>query len=99
MIITKELKGFWDKSKGLINKLKPENVYFKTRCGIHTFGLKFPLDVVILDKNNKVKKIKESLKPNRIFLWNPKYEKILELKPGTIKKEKIKIDLILKFNI
>lgn len=99
MITAKEIKSFLGKSKGLINKSKPNNIYFKTRWGIHTFGLKFPIDVVITNKNNKVVVLKENLKPNHIFIWNPKYRNVFELKPKTIKKNNIKINYKLCFNI
>ena len=99
MITAKEIKGFLAKSKGLINKPKPDNIFFKTRWGIHTFGLKFPIDVIITDKNNKVVALRKNLKPNNIFIWNPRYENVLELKPQTIKINNIKINSKLKLNI
>ena len=92
MITAKEIKGFWAKSKGLINNPKPNNIFLKTRWGIHTFGLRFPIDVVILDNSNKVVALKENLKPNNIFIWNPRYKNVLELKSQTIKINNIKIN-------
>ncbi len=91
IIQAKELTSFWKKSKGLIGQSKTQNIYFKTRWGIHTFGVKFPTDIVILDNSNGVVKLRENLKPNRIFFWNPKYEKVLELRNGTIKKRKMRL--------
>lgn len=86
----KELKSWRKKIVGLIGKEKPENVLIRTRFGIHTFFLKFQIDVVILDNKNKVVDAK-MIKPNRIFFWNPVYDKILELPARTIKEKKIKI--------
>ena len=85
-----ELKSFDQKSKGLIGAEKARAVFFKTHFGIHTFGVKFPIDIVILDKGNRVVQIKKGLKPNRIFFWNPKFEKVLELPVGEIEKKGIK---------
>lgn len=76
---------------GLIGVKKPKAVFFKTRWGIHTFGLRFPIDVLILNSEFKVVKIKKSLKPFRLFLWNPKYDSVLELPAGTIEKKNINI--------
>lgn len=87
----KELKGFWEKAKGLIGADPVTPVFFRTRWGIHTFGLKHPIDVVILDDNMKVVQFTRSLPPNRIFLWNPRYGNVLELPEGTITKKKITI--------
>lgn len=69
---------------GLIGKSHPEPVLIKTRFGIHTFGLKFPIDVLVLDKTNeeniyKIIKIKQNLPPNRFFFWNLHYSIIIEI--------------------
>ncbi len=89
-IKAKKLLAFDEKSKGLLGKKKAENVYFTTRFGIHTFFMKFSIDVVILTKDNKVAKVKKCLRPNRIFLWNPIFSKVLELECGSIEKLKLK---------
>lgn len=88
-ISVKKAKNLREKISGLIGKKKPESLMIKTHFGIHTFGLKFPIDALILDKNNKVVALKKNLKPNRIFVWNPLYEKVLELPTGTIEKKGI----------
>lgn len=87
----KILKGLKEKSLGLLFAKKASPVLIQTRFGIHTFGLKFPIDILILDSSNKVIKLKADLKPNRIFLWNPIYSKVIELPAGEIKKRNIKI--------
>lgn len=90
----------WQKFIGLINRSTATSVYFETRFGIHTFGMKFPIDILILDKDNRVVVIKEKMFPGRIFFWNPIYNKVLELPPGTIRNQKIKKDtqIILSFS-
>ncbi|MBI2074450.1 MAG: DUF192 domain-containing protein [Candidatus Levybacteria bacterium] len=87
----KILKNFKEKAIGLLSEKKPFPVLIRTRFGIHTFGLRFPIDVLVLDKFNKVVKISENLKPNRVFFWNPLYSKVIELPKGEIRKSKIKI--------
>lgn len=86
-----QLNTPWQKFKGLMGKSTATSVYFETRFGIHTFGMNFPIDVVILDSDNKVVVIKEKMFPGKIFLWNPLYSRVLELPPGTIKDQKIKV--------
>jgi uncharacterized membrane protein (UPF0127 family) len=71
--------------KGLIGEDNLKSLYLETRWGIHTFGMKYSLDILILDSNWSVKKIVEGLKPNRVLFWNPKYFCVLELPAGTIK--------------
>jgi uncharacterized protein len=91
-ISVKEAVVLKDKIQGLIGKDKPFALMLKTHFGIHTFGLKFPIDVLILNNENKIVSMKENLRPNRIFLWNPKYEKVIELPQGTIRKKRIRIN-------
>ena len=73
----KKLSNIQDKSLGKI-KYKDENIFFNTRFGIHTFGIKEKIVVVILDNDFKIKIIKEVL-PNRLFFWNIKYKNVIEL--------------------
>lgn len=90
-IYAKKAANLKEKIQGLIGKDKPYALVINTRFGIHTFGLKFPIDVLILNDKNNVVSIKKKLKPNRIFLWNPMYEKVVELPAGTIEEKQIKI--------
>lgn len=91
----KYLTSLKDKTLGLIGKEFPSPLYFKTHFGIHTIGLKFPIDVIILDSRNKVVRLKENLAPNWIYFWPPFFNRVIELPLGTIKKEKIKIGSII----
>jgi uncharacterized protein len=86
-----------EKSIGLIGKNPVYPVFFTTRWGIHTFGVLFPIDVLILDDDNRVVDLRERLIPNRIFFWNPKYERVVELPEGIIAKEKILIGDIIGY--
>ena len=51
--------------------------------GIHTFGMKFPIDVLFLDGKKKVLKLRPHMGPRKISLclWA---SSVLELPPGTI---------------
>ncbi len=94
------LKGFLDKSIGLTESEKAYHVYFTTRFGIHTFGMKYPIDVIVLNNSDYVIKTAENLKPKRFFFWLPIHNRIIELPAGTVKKlrirkkEKIKLEII-----
>ena len=89
ILTVRKLTKVLDKTIGLLGR-KPENIFFQTRYGIHTFGMHFPIDVIILDNDYYVTKMKQSLKPNKIFIWNPKYKHVVELLVNTIEKENIK---------
>jgi uncharacterized membrane protein (UPF0127 family) len=97
-IKVKKLRTMAEKTVGLIGVNPVYPVYFTTRWGIHTFGVLTPIDVLILDKNNRVVCICKHLKPNRLFFWNPNFNRVLELPPGEIGKKSISIgnQIILK---
>lgn len=86
----KELTSFADKLTGLIGSQKAYPVYFRTRWGIHTFGLKFAIDVLILDSRFQVVKAVAGLRPNRIYFWPVKYQNVVELPAGDIRRLNIK---------
>lgn len=95
-IRARRLKTLLSKSIGLLGTSIPEVVYFTTHWGIHTFGMRYPIDVVILDKNNFVKALKENLKPNRFFFWSPIFQHVLELPLGYIKKHNLRLNSLIK---
>ena len=93
-ILAKKYKlgeSFLDKAFGLLISSNPRAMLFKTRFGIHTFFMKQSIDLIVLDKKNKVVSLKINLKPNRIFLWNFQFDTILELPSETITKSKTEI--------
>lgn len=85
----RSLRG-WKSVVGLMGKKHFKAVYFETRWGIHTFFVRFPIDIVILDRNNTICVLKCNLLPNRVFAWNPKYNRVLELQGGFIQANNLK---------
>ncbi len=67
--------------------LEPECglLIFPTQA-VHTFGMKYPLDLVFLDKNKKVIGIRRSLRPNRLSRIYWRAQCVLELPVATIEK-------------
>ena len=88
-------KNSREKTAGLINTNGNVGAYLETRWGIHTFGMKFSIDVFLLDKANRIIKIKKNIPPKRFFFWSPKYSKILEI-PSALRLN-LKIDDVLEF--
>jgi len=54
--------------------------------GIHTFGMRFPIDVVVLDRIMKVSAIHHNVQPNRMTRLYPSGCSVLELPSGTVHK-------------
>jgi uncharacterized protein len=93
-----QAKGILAQMRGLIGYPKAIPMLFKTRFGIHTFGMGFPIDVIVLDKNKTIVAVKPSLKPNHIYLWNPKYPQIIELPENSINKMELHIGESISIN-
>jgi len=59
-------------------------LYFKTRMGIHTFGMKFPIDVLICNNKLQVMRIFENVRSGKVVFWNPVWVNVFELPVGTV---------------
>jgi uncharacterized protein len=66
--------------------------------GIHTFGMRFPIDVVSLDAHMRVLGTWEKLGPCRFAAIGWKTRKVLELPAGTIRTSRIEVSDQLCFN-
>lgn len=88
-----EAKTFKAKQEGLIGSDGKTALLLKTRYGLHTFDMKFPIDIAVLGSENTIVKIKRNLKPNRFFFWHPKYSKVIEI-PSILNAEFAKGDIL-----
>jgi uncharacterized membrane protein (UPF0127 family) len=82
-------RGF-GKVIGLLGRTEAETIVFETRFGIHTFFLRFPLDLIVLD-DKKVVRLAKTVQPNRIVFWDIRFKTVIELPAGTLKKTHTKI--------
>jgi uncharacterized membrane protein (UPF0127 family) len=79
---------------GLLKRttLGPEEALWLTPSkGIHTIGMKFPIDVAFLDKGNVVVGIISGLVPYRITAVRLRGHSVLELPKGTLNKSRTEI--------
>lgn len=89
-VLSSDLKlvtNLLDKLFGLILRKNPRSLLFHTRFGIHTFFVKEEIDVLVVDSQDIVRKAK-TISPNRIFFYNFKFNKVIELPKGTNLKSK-----------
>lgn len=86
---------FKDKLIGLMGKKYINYSLLIKNCkSIHTFFMKQSIDVLLLDKNNKILDIKRNIKPNKIIIFKTKKRtNILEMPNNSSLKYKIN-DLI-----
>jgi hypothetical protein len=59
--------------------------------GIHTIGMKFPIDVIFLNGKNKVVSIIPAMAPQRVSWFRFTAYSVLELPEGTIRKSRTEI--------
>jgi uncharacterized membrane protein (UPF0127 family) len=75
------------RSKGLLGRklLAPGEGMWIVPCeSIHTFAMKFPIDLVYLDRNHRIKKVKNAVPPWRLSACLSAHS-ILELPAGAIR--------------
>lgn len=68
-----------------------QGLYFPGCKSIHTFGMKFAIDVLFLDKEMKITKIVSRLNPNRLAFAPFATRATLELAGGALKKHDLKV--------
>jgi uncharacterized protein len=88
------------RSKGLLGRkgLAPGTGLWIVPCeAVHTFWMQFPIDLVYLDRNNKIRKLRTSVGPWRLSACLSAHS-ILELAPGTIRETRAELGDILEFS-
>jgi len=86
--------------KGLLGKDRLDTgkgLLIRPCKGIHTFFMKFPIDVVFLDKENRIVALVRHLSPNNLTTVYRKASAVLELPAGTISAD-VFIDDIVTFS-
>ena len=68
-----------------------ESLWLMPSKGIHTIGMKFPIDVVFLSKDFHVLGLVSGMLPNRISALHFRGFSVVELPSGTIKKSQTEI--------
>ena len=84
--------GFILRLRGLLGRpqLQDNEGLLLTPCAqVHTLGMRYPLDIIFLDKTGKVTKCVSGLKPNR-FAASTQAHHVLELNSGSIEYNGIK---------
>jgi hypothetical protein len=75
------------RNKGLLGRqgLAPGEGLWIIPCeSVHTFWMKFPIDLIYLDRKNRIKKLRDSVPPWRLSACLSAHS-VLELPAGTIR--------------
>ncbi len=84
---------FKERLKGLLGRESlPENTGMKIHScrQVHTFFMKFTIDVIFLDKQNKIIHM-ETLKPFKVSKYVWKAKTVIEFNEGMIEKQQYKV--------
>jgi uncharacterized membrane protein (UPF0127 family) len=74
------------RNKGLLGRMSleaGEGLWIIPSQGVHTFWMRFPIDLVYIDQKNRVKKVYASVRPWRLALCLSAHS-VIELPAGTI---------------
>jgi uncharacterized protein len=88
----KKTTNFYERMWGLLGKKKldiEEGLLITPCSSVHTFGMRFTIDVVFLNKDLTIEKTVKSLKPWRMAVSN-KSHMVLELADDSINKLQLK---------
>jgi len=91
-------RGYFDRLRGLLGRALPEDGgMLLTPCSaIHTIGMGYAIDALYLDRQGRVLRIDESLKPGRILPQQRGARHTLELPEGCAKRRGISAGDILE---
>lgn len=96
-----ELADTWRKRLiGLLAKSGVSDQYgmlFRPGESIHTIGMRFPIDVLFLDKDNRVLKISHDMKSFRLSFAPKGTYSVLEINGGNAKRTGIHLEDTLRF--
>lgn len=94
-------EGLLARMKGLLGRKAlgaGAGMCIKPCTGIHTFGMKFPIDVIFLDTDNKVLAVHGNLRPNHMTPVRLDAASVLELPAGVIESTSTAVGDTLEFS-
>ncbi len=74
-----------------------EGLWIRPSSGVHTVGMRFPIDVVGLDKDQRVIKLWNSLRPYRMTSVSLALRSVIELPSGRIVMCKVQVGDLFQF--
>ena len=75
---------FWTRLRGLVGRkqlAESEGLLIRPAASVHTLFMRFPIDVVFLDRENRVLKVVPALRPRRLAAAR-RARRVLELSAG-----------------
>jgi len=79
--------GIWSRMRGLLGRpgLPDDTAMFLSPCNsIHTVGMRFSLDVIFLDRAQRVVRIVRAVRPNRFAFGGRGASSAIEFEAGAV---------------
>jgi len=92
---------FWRRLVGLLARPSlglDEGLLITPCASIHTLGMRFTIDLVFLDRDNKVLGFSTGVKPNRVRMAPRGTRSVLEVAEGNVIRTGIHLDDVLIFD-
>lgn len=92
-------QDFFSRLKGLLGKKsleKDQGLILRPCNSVHTVGMKFSIDVVFVNKDNKVLHIIKNMKPYKFSPIIKKASYVIETSRGTISDENLEVGDIIE---
>ena len=86
--------NLFTRMKGLLGKkemMQDEALWIKPCTSVHTFGMKFPIDVIFLNRKNVATALVRNMQRNRLTRLYLSAVSTLELPAGTIEKTETRV--------
>ena len=93
----------WTRMKGLLGQTSDEftsgkGLWIIPSQGVHTIGMKFPIDVIYLDSSYRVIHLCHALHPFRIAAVKLKARSVIELPAGTLTQTQTSVGDVLEIS-
>jgi uncharacterized protein len=93
----------WTRMKGLLGKRSEDfptgkGLWITPSQGVHTIGMKFPIDVVYLDSKHRVIHVCHSLNPFRFAAVKLRCRSVVELPAGTLAQTQTSVGDVLEIS-
>jgi len=82
-------KGWYGRTLGLLDRTSldaNEGLWLERCWGVHTVGMKFPIDVVFLDEEFRILSIRADVRSGRLAVAQANANHVVELPAGTCAK-------------
>jgi len=100
----RELRSFWSRGWGFMGKKRPLEPHgagygflFRKTGSLHTFFMRFDLDVVYLDREDRVVKVVGGLRPWRLSLGGSGARHAVEVPAGEMKLDAVRVGDLVEF--